>query len=412
MRLRSHRRLGFTLVELLVVIAIIGVLIGLLLPAVSAAREAARRMSCSNNFKQIGIALHNYHTGYKALPMQAGGTYNHWDPSRGGYDNGRGDNNRFRLSWLVAITPYVEQQALWETISQWWDDDGDGTIDWPQMGPRPWAAEYDPWATNIPTFRCPSDPGNGAPALGRTNYAACLGDGTHWVNHGNWRWFNDRWDQDHLYDADAANRGYFYNRRQMKFADIKDGQASTIAAAEIATGIGNRETTVDPLFGIGWEEIHTNPSACADRANTIDPARPRHWHPSIATGSTNPGLGSEGWRRGYRWADSSPIYTSVTTILPPNREVCIGGDGDFDNGVLPPSSRHPGGCHVLMGDGAVIFLSDSIDAGDSRHPTVRNDSATNNSHRGSISSSPSPYGLWGALGTREMAETIEEDFAN
>ena len=71
---RPRLRRGFTLVELLVVIAIIGVLVGLLLPAVQAAREAARRMSCSNNFKQIGLAIHNYHSAYKELPMQAHGT--------------------------------------------------------------------------------------------------------------------------------------------------------------------------------------------------------------------------------------------------------------------------------------------------------------------------------------------------
>ena len=99
---RKSKAKGFTLVELLVVIAIIGVLVGLLLPAVQAAREAARRMSCSNNFKQIGLAIHNYHSAYKQLPLHGGGTHptiqtNIWSSSNTG--------NNHRLSFLVAITP-------------------------------------------------------------------------------------------------------------------------------------------------------------------------------------------------------------------------------------------------------------------------------------------------------------------
>src|SRR6056297_1328601 len=114
--MRKTKLRGFTLVELLVVIAIIGVLVGLLLPAVQAAREAARRMSCSNNFKQLGLGLHNYHSAYDQSPMHGAGTD---DPAVNNQNwwSSYGNNNHWRLSSLVAMTPFVEQQALWEQIS-------------------------------------------------------------------------------------------------------------------------------------------------------------------------------------------------------------------------------------------------------------------------------------------------------
>ena len=269
----KNRRLfqpGFTLVELLVVIAIIGVLVGLLLPAVQAAREAARRMSCSNNFKQIGLGLHNYHSAFKELPMQSGGTYDTWTGGTGSTGTGGNlDNNRFRLSWLVGLTPFIEQQALWEKISNPVDGNGDGMIninaapnhDAPAMGPRPWDTNYEPWMTEIPTLRCPSDPGVGLPAQGRTNYAANIGDSTDWVNWGYWRFSGTpaTWNQGHNAQANCSNRGFFYNRKAQKFRDILDGLANTIAAGEIATGLGNREIKTDPYFGIGWGNIHGNP---------------------------------------------------------------------------------------------------------------------------------------------------------
>lgn len=408
----KRRHPGFTLVELLVVIAIIGVLVGLLLPAVQAAREAARRMSCSNNFKQIGLGIHNYHAAFDQMPIHGIGR----EPSaRLNWFASSTQGSNWRLSMLVALTPFVEQQALWEQISNPTDVNKNGTVDWvsdgdfPPMGPTPQNIAFAPWATDIPTLRCPSDPGIGLPALGRTNYAACLGDSTH-------RMFSGRgvevdefsggalrpgsiYPEETGYNRDArvSHRGAFMMFASMKFRDILDGLSNTIVAGEIATDLGDRDnrTSYTNVSG-GGAEILANPSYCRDTAGWIDPARPQFWLTSAAIGGSTEG-------RGFRWADRGTTFSGFYTILPPNGENCGDGNAAFGNATSPASSRHQGGVHVLMGDGGVKFVTASIDAGNRQNPMVINGgTGANNNAPGS----QSPYGLWGALGTRASNELV------
>ncbi|MEM0925807.1 MAG: DUF1559 domain-containing protein, partial [Planctomycetota bacterium] len=407
----ESRRRGFTLVELLVVIAIIGILVGLLLPAVQAAREAARRMSCSNNFRQIGLAMHNYHSTYKQLPIHGVGTaspggaapaFGNAGPTNNWWTN-HSHSNSWRLSALVGMTAFIEQQAIWETISN--PNALDATDPsvlynppWPPMGPVPTQARYIPWTTEIPTFRCPSDPGVGLPALGRTNYAMCLGDSYFWsvqgptqlsggamINNANW-----------ARNSNAADRGMFVQNKRMKFRDVLDGLSNTIAMAEIATDLGDRDsrTIADNDTTQHLNQIRDNPSFLIDQG-FLDPERPRFWIPSV--GAWNPTNG-----RGFRWADHRNEMTCVHTILPPNGPLAA---QRFPGGrtLSPPSSRHQGGVHVLMGDGAVVFISDSIEAGNQRAGMV-----WHNGQGARAPGSASPYGLWGSLGTRASREVIEE----
>ena len=359
-----HRR-GFTLVELLVVIAIIGILVGLLLPAVQAAREAARRMSCSNNFKQIGLAIHNYHSAYKRLPIQLTGT------DRAYVGNITYNSSRLRLSYLVALTPFFEQQAVWESISQPSTQlpPGINTMPtqvtngtWPAMGPAPWRQQYVPWVTSIPTLRCPSDPGIGV-QTGRTNYAASYGDTFNyaWSGGKNERGYvqnNNSTDSSQDFDenwmatrAQAGQRGFFRGRTDMRFRDCLDGLSNTVACGEIATSLGQRDIKGDYVREItalllpGAGEHIGVPLLCAQGAH-IDPDRPNFYDPSA---NVNNGVNNG---RGGRWADGRISYSGIQTILPPNSPSCVRNNSDGNHGFFTVSSRHQGGAHILMGDGA------------------------------------------------------------
>ena len=310
--------------------------------------------------------------------------------------------NNYRQSVLVGITPFIEQQALWEQISNPSVDGGT----WQAMGPTPDRVNYKPWATELPGFRCPSDPGTGLPALGRTNYAACLGDSSFYTRDsylniaavsatGATYPYSPTTTTAQIF-ADAY-RGVFTAGRQTSFADILDGLANTIMMGEIATDLGDQDARtslprVDAYAAANEKnQCRLNPSYGQER---VDTQRPQFW-PNNPTANIEPT-----WGRGFRWADRMPVYTCMFTVLPPNKALCSEKD-DRRDAVAPPSSRHQGGVHVLMGDGAVKFITDSIEAGNSKMQLPAN-----------VAGAPpaghqSNYGLWGSLGTRASKEVIQ-----
>lgn len=361
---------GFTWIELLVVMGAIVILIGLLMPAIRTSREAARRMSCSNNFKQIGLALHNYHASFNHLPPAMGGT-GRFEPVNPDAVHSR--DNAGRLSGIVAILPFYEVQALWDQINAPLHDDA---VTYPAMGPAPTVSDYAPWKTQIRGLRCPSDPAE-IRSFGLTNYAFCIGDAGR--------------DLYHEKTSDSGEplppRGVFAaaSQRATGFGGVIDGLANTIAMVEVATAL---DRMANGQYAIGQARSLLE-SPRDGYEIMIDPQRPTFY-------SETTSLSSAG--RGGRWADGAAGVALVNTILPPSSiSYAVGGDDAVD-GVYSGGSFHQGGSHVLMTDGAVKFIFDSIEAGDGRSPVP---SAWYESMQPSDANADraSPYGLWGALGT-------------
>ncbi len=395
---------GFTLVELLVVIAIIGVMVGLLLPAVQAAREAARRMSCSNNFKQIGLALHNYHAAYNNFPMASGGTGGDGLSTTALIDNPSLNNIR-RLSALVAILPFVEQQALWEQINTRFQN---GTTQFSAMGIGPntdtgvpasggITVTYTPFLTQVQGYRCPSDPVV-LDGQAQTNYATCYGDGIRYVgsNYGTFTTQIGPSDNNPGFNKDdGSKRGAFARLKFFKFRDIVDGTSNTISMGEICVGNGADRLAKSHFIEMGTapSSTRTNPSTCLNGAH-LELNRQQFLNSSITAFQP----------RGRRWADGHLMYTGFQTILPPNSPSC--SDGIQYTGTYSASSHHQGGAHVLMVDGAVKFITDSINTGSITTTSISD--AGPATYR--VTGSESAYGVWGKLGTREGNETIDTDF--
>ncbi len=239
------RSYGFTLVELLVVIAIIGILVGLLLPAVQAAREAARRMQCSNNMKQFGLAMHNYHDVYKTFPnsYQYQGLYGGLRPqSRGRYD-GTG------FSWTVFILPFIEQGNIYNQFDQRFDiiDSDVGATSHNIVT----AASQTPWA------RCPSDVApetvswGDIPGQPASSYKVSMG------SYAYWSVFD--------YPETVAN-GMFVMDKNIGIRDVLDGTSNTLMVGEASYF----HQTYGRLYGIKSksDKITLHPQHCSAVAET------------------------------------------------------------------------------------------------------------------------------------------------
>ncbi|MFV1967784.1 MAG: DUF1559 domain-containing protein [Pirellulaceae bacterium] len=356
----ERKRAGFTLVELLVVIAIIGILVALLLPAVQAAREAARRMSCGNNMKQLGLALHNYHDTYKVFVAAKGGTG--W--------NGTNTGNWGRLSGFIGLLPYLEQAPLYDQISGTFVSTCSVTPS-PPFGPEPWATCYEPWLRQVPTLLCPSDGqpvqsySDGRSPIAKTNYGFSAGDSI-------------------VASQNASEtRGVFAANRNYGLRDIKDGSSNTLLMAELLRSGGTSTLFVKGNTAVSIGGLNTDPEQCAFQVDPLD-------RKFFAAGVT-----LTGWS-GDRWSDSNVSMTGFNTVLPPNSPRCAQDTWDGRWGIYPPQSQHPGGVQVTLGDGSVRFIAETIDSGNNNAP----DPGTTGGR--------SPYGVWGALGTKAAGETPGE----
>ncbi len=318
-----RRQRGFTLVELLVVIAIIGVMVGLLLPAVQAAREAARRMSCSNNLKQLGLAMHNYHDTYNQLPAFV-------------YRNGQNDYWR-GYSAFTQILPFIEQQPLHEQLKaasfnffHHWDQ---GQVEALRR-------------TRIAAFLCPSDIKFPGGATGRENGTGC----NYGVSFGTTIAWENFTEQNGMFRGNNNTAV----RAELNFSDITDGLSNTLMMSEHLVGDNNNALLMngkssEPRIGAAFPGPRQFPTqADIDLFGTACLGATAHL-------STN----------GQHWIAPIPTQTALNTIAPPNWRfpTCQTSGSGFASdrdGVYVARSRHPGGVQCTIGDASVRFISDSV----------------------------------------------------
>jgi prepilin-type N-terminal cleavage/methylation domain-containing protein/prepilin-type processing-associated H-X9-DG protein len=329
------KRHGFTLVELLVVIAIIGILIALLLPAVQSARESARRTQCTNNLKQLGLALNTFHDAYKYYPSGCAQNGPIYGPSA-----------------IVHLLPYVEQDALRDNYNL---DGASG------------ASFSDPANDAIGLARlaflnCPTDPEDGYyTQMGWTNYHTNWGT---WVRPVGWDGvFGPIFSAGGkpgigrlLFSATptpGVQQGAVTIGAGTRVNDIIDGTSNTAAFAEVCLPPDTRtNAAAHPKTDCFEGGSVTTTTLAASRAAF----QAKDWK----TAGYPAGWGTPPWRwRGYPWREGSVWRNGYNHLLPPNSP-CWRPNNDWWQLVSPASSWHPGGVNATLCDGSVRFVRESI----------------------------------------------------
>jgi len=322
----STKRSGFTLVELLVVIAIIGVLVALLLPAVQAAREAARRTQCVNNLKQIGLALHNYHDVHLVLPFGKGASY-------------AGHPVYARWSAHALFLPFLEQATLQGTIDFNFPPETpgmEGVINFMPAYQTPTRVNSVPCRTRIAGFLCPSDISPAGNWPGQNNYVGNQGS-----------WLCDRSDSPagpNDVSPSETQPGMFYFLSKVRMADVLDGLSNTAMFSEKLRGNGTPKARTDLFVIPNQTSLDATYQTCT----------------TLATATATP-LTSK-W--GFSWVMGENCCTLYNHVSPPNTNSCAGFPfpGSMTNMSMQvaPSSYHPGGVNMCMGDASVRLCPNTV----------------------------------------------------
>ncbi len=323
-------RSAFTLVELLVVIAIIGVLVALLLPAVQAARESARRMQCTNNLHNLGIAMHNYHSSNGNFPPAS--SANDREIEFGPLRAKLVDGQTLHANWAILLLPYMEQQTLFDAF-----EFGDTSSVDPSVNIRVNDdLNREARGTQISTMLCPSDSGTEEPFADLKNRRA----GDNWArgNYGINGLQGGIWDMERFWDdPDGPRRGVAGINRTISVGQITDGSSNVIMLAELRRGLSSFDPRGVWALGLVASSIHA--SHAIQWTDSINDCLS---HDAVINGPTI-------------FAEFGP-----ENVL---KSVCMDvWEQSFISASSGIRSQHPGGAVIAMADASVRFISDFIDS--------------------------------------------------